>query len=328
LTGKFSGYTICQSFLKSFQAFNGGSPELMINVLKLSSAILILIVNTCYADIAIVKTPGVVAFDEARNGFSSICFENVKEFTLQEDLSNQTEITTEIQSGNYQLVLALGTRAAEYAKRNLPTLPIVFCMVIASQVNLLKADNITGVTLDVRIKDQFAILKNINKKIKRVGTIYTSPPNDSVIALAKDAADDLNLELITARVSNSQEIQKAMGEIIDKIDALWIPPDPSLNGEEVIRYIGQTSLTKQIPCVGPSERYVRSGAILSMTIDSIEAGRMAGDLANKIKQGTPPSKLPVQEMQRPKMIINTRAAGLLGLTFPENVLNAAHKVYQ
>jgi putative ABC transport system substrate-binding protein len=136
------------------------------------------------------------------------------------------------------------------------------------------------------------------------------------------------LELVTSSISNGQDIQRAVGEIISKIDALWIPPDPSLNSEEVIRYIGQTSLTKQIPCVGPSERYVRSGAIFSMTIDSVEAGRMAGDLANKIVQGTSPSKLPVQEMKRPKLIINTRAAGLLGLTIPRNVLDAAHKVYQ
>ena len=65
-----------------------------------------------------------------------------------------------------------------------------------------------------------------------------------------------------------------------------------------------------------------------MTIDSVEAGRMAGELANKILQGTSPSKLPIQEMQRSKIIINTRAAGLLGLTIPKNVQDAAHKVYQ
>ncbi len=300
----------------------------MINVLKLSSAILILLIQTSYADIAIVKTAGISAYDEARNGFSSICFENAKEFTLQDDLSNQNQITTEIQSGNYQVVLALGARSAEFAKNNLPTKPVVFCMVVSPEVNSLKADNVTGVSLDIRVKDQFTILKSINKKIKRLGIIYSRPANDSLISSARTIATDLNLELVTAVVANGQEIQKAMGEVIDKIDALWIPPDPSLNSEEVIRYIGQTSLTKQIPCVGPNERYVRSGAILSMTIDSVEAGRMAGDLANKITQGTLPSKLPVLEMQRPKLIINTRAAGLLGITIPTSVLDAANKVYQ
>ncbi|HSE39542.1 MAG TPA: ABC transporter substrate binding protein [Acidobacteriota bacterium] len=300
----------------------------MRNVLKLSSAILILFINSVHADIAVVKTAGIAAYDEARNGFSSICFENTKEFTLEDDLSNQTNIATEIQSGNYNVILALGARAAEFAKTNLPMKPVVFCMVVTSEVNALKADNVTGVSLDVHVKDQFAVLKSINKKIKRIGAIYTQPANNSLISSARTIATDLNLELVTSAISNGQDIQRAMGEVIDKVDALWIPPDPSLNSEEVIRYIGQTSLTKQKPCVGPSERYVRSGAIFSMTIDSVEAGRMAGDLANKIVQGTPLSKLPVQEMKRPKIIINTRAAGLLGLTIPKNVLDAAHKVYQ
>ena len=214
----------------------------MINVLKLSSMILILIVQASYADVAIIKTPGIAVFDEARNGFSSICFETAKEFTLQDDLSNHNEITTEIQSGKYQIVLALGARAAEYAKNTFPTLPVVFCMVVSPQVNSLKADNVTGVSVDVRVKDQFTILKNINKKIKRLGVIYTQPANDSLIAAAKTTATGMDLDLVTARITNGQEIQKAMGEIIDKIDALWIPPDPSLNSEEVIRYIGQTSL--------------------------------------------------------------------------------------
>ena len=98
----------------------------MINVLKLSSVILILIVQASYADVAIIKTPGVAVFDEARNGFSSICFEAAKEFTLQDDLSNHNEITTEIRSGKYQLVFALGARAAEYAKKYFPNFACCF----------------------------------------------------------------------------------------------------------------------------------------------------------------------------------------------------------
>ncbi len=296
--------------------------------LKLSAAILLLLIGTTSADVAIIKTAGIASFDDAENGFSSTCFENKKEFNLLEDSSNQNDIATEIKGGVYNLIVAMGTHAAKFAKDNFPNVPIVFCMVLSSDLNSLKGDNITGVGVDVRIKDQFMILRSINKKIKRLGVIYTQPANDSLISTARTVASELNMSLVTAGISGSQDIQKAMSEIIDKIDAFWIPPDPSLNSEEVIRYIGNTSLTKQIPCAGPNERFVRSGAIFSMTFDAVEAGRLAGDLANKILQGTPPSNLSVQEMQRPKIIINTRAAGLLKLTIPKNIQDAAHKVYQ
>lgn len=296
--------------------------------LKLSAVILVFFTQFSFADVAIIKTAGIASFDEARNGFSSICFENKKEFNLMEDLSNQNEIASQIKGGNYNLIVGMGTLAAKFAKDNFPNVPIVFCMVLNTDVNSLKSDNTAGVGIDVRIKDQFTVMRNINKKIKRVGIIYTQPVNDPLIASARSVAQELDMSVVTSGISGSQDIQKAMNDIIGKIDALWIPPDPSLYSDEVIRYIGSTSLTKLIPCFGPNERYVRSGAIFSMTFDPVEAGRMAGDVANKILQGTPPSKLQIQELQRPKIIINTRAAGLLKLTIPKNIQDAASKVYQ
>lgn len=296
--------------------------------LKLSALILIYLAQFSFAEVAIIKTAGIASFDDARNGFSSICFENKKEFNLMEDLSNQNDIVSQIKGGTFNLIVVMGPLAAKFAKDNFPNIPTVFCMVLNSDVNAIKADNNTGVSVDVRIKDQFTVLRNISKKIKRVGIIYTQPVNDPLIASARTIANDLGMSVVASGISGSQDIQKAMNDIIGKIDALWIPPDPSLYSDEVIRYIGSTSLTKLIPCFGPNERYVRSGAIFSMSFDPVEAGRTAGDLANKILQGTSPSKLQIQELQHPKIIINTRAAGLLKLTIPKNIQDAASKVYQ
>jgi putative ABC transport system substrate-binding protein len=296
--------------------------------LKLSAVILVFLAQFSFADVAIIKTAGIASFDDARNGFSSICFENKKEFNLMEDLSNQNDIANQIKAGSYSLIVGMGTLAAKFAKDNFPNVPIVFCMVLNTDVNSLKSDNTTGISIDVRVKDQFMVMRNISKKIKRVGIIYTQPANDPLIATARTIAQELDMTVVTSGIAGSQDIQKAMNDIIGKIDALWIPPDPSLYSDEVIRYIGSTSLTKLIPCFGPNERYVRSGAIFSMTFDPVEAGRNAGDVANKILQGTQPSKLQIQELQRPKIIINTRAAGLLKLTIPKNIQDAASKVYQ
>lgn len=282
----------------------------------------------CVADVAIIKTAGVAAYDEARNGFVSICFENKQEFSLLEDLSNQAQLATDIKAANPTLIVAIGTQAASFAKANFPTLPMVYCLVVNPDKLGLKGDNITGVSLGVPIRDQFLVLRSISKKVKRVGVIYTSPANDSLVVSAKQIASDVGFTLVTAPIASSLDIQKAMSDLIGNCDALWIPPDPSLNSDEVIRYIGTTSLSKLIPCVGPSDRYVRSGAIFSLAPDTVEAGRTAGDLANKVIQGTSPSKLPVQELQKPKVIINLKAAGLLGLTIPKNVQDAASKVYQ
>jgi putative tryptophan/tyrosine transport system substrate-binding protein len=289
---------------------------------------LVFFVTIANADVGIVKTGGVIAFEEARNGFTSICFENNQQFDLAEDLSNRDEILNSLRSGKFNLIFAIGPQSANLVRENLATTPLVFAYVVDPEKQGFKKDYATGVALNVQTREQFLLLKSINRKIKRIGIIYTKGPNDPIFDSAKTAAENENLELIPGPINSNQDLQQVMTGLIGKVDALWIPPDPSLNSEEVIKYIGSKSLENKMPCVGPTDRYVRSGAIFSYAADNVEVGRMAGDLANKILQGTPTSKLPVQQVQRPKIIINLKAASLLGLTIPQNLQNAASKIYQ
>ena len=288
--------------------------------------LLLLVAVSTSAEIALVKTG--TGYDDARNGFSSICFENKKEFTLLEDLSNQAQVADEIKAGTYSMVVALGPQAALFAHQNLPGLPLVYTLVARADKMGIKGENVTGVSMQVPLLEQFNVLRNISKKIKRVGVLYTPAVNDSLIESAKEVAGGQNLSIVPSPVTSSQDIQHAVTELVGKCDALWVPPDPSLASDDVVKYIGSTSLSKQLALVGPSERYVRAGAIIAMVLDAVDAGKSAGDLANKIIAGTPPSKLPVVEQKKFKIIINLKAAGLLGLTIPKNVQDAAGKVYQ
>jgi putative ABC transport system substrate-binding protein len=295
--------------------------------LRLFVLIAIFTTNFAYADIAILKTSGVIAFQDARNGFTSTCFEKNSEFDLNEDLSNKDEILNSIRSGNFRLVFALGSEAANLIRENLPDQTLVFAFVTEPDKRGFKREHSTGVALKVPVREQFIVLKTI-RKFKRVGIIYTQTVNDSMFQDARSAADDENLELVPEPIRSSQDLQQAMTDLLTRVDALWIPPDPSLNTEEVIQYIGSKSLESKIPFVGPTDRFVRSGAIFSYSVDPIETGRLAGELANKILEGTPPSKLPFLESQKPKVIINLKAAALLGLTIPKNLQDAASKIYQ
>jgi putative tryptophan/tyrosine transport system substrate-binding protein len=281
-----------------------------------------------YADIAVLKTAGVIAFDEARNGFSSICFETQKEFDLNEDLSNKDEVLNSIRSGNFSLVFAIGSQAANLIRENLPDTPLVFAFVVEPDKQGFKKDHSTGIALKVPVREQFIVLKTISRKFKKIGVIYTQPFNDSIIAAARSAADDENLEIVAAPIRSSLDLQQVMTDLVGKAEVIWIPPDPSLNSEEVIKYIGSKSLENKIPCVGPTDRYVRSGAIFSYSVDPVETGRLAGELANKVLEGTPTNRIPFQESQKPKVIINLKAAALLGLTIPKNLQDAASKIYQ
>lgn len=300
----------------------------MIRLAQLFFVVLLFSITPAFSDVAIVKSAGSFAFNDARNGFASICFENRQEFDLAEDGSNQTQILEGLKSGNYRLMVGIGTQASSFLKTNFPDVPLIYCLVVSPEKFGLKGDNVVGVPLNVPIREQFALLKTIFKKTKRLGVLYTQPANDGLIASARSAAEEESMTLVTSPISSSQDIQKAMTDLIGKCDALWIPPDPSLNSEEVIRYIGTTSLSRQLPCVGPNDRFVRAGAVFSLSVDAVEVGRAAGELANKILQGTPASKLSIPQLQKPKIILNLKAAALLNLNIPRNIQDAASKVYQ
>ena len=257
-----------------------------------------------------------------------MCFEANHQFDLKEDLSNRTEIVDSIGAGKFTAVFAIGTQAAVLARENFPAIPLIFAFIVDPKKQGFRKEQSTGVELKVPIREQFIVLKTISRRIKRIGIIYTKDFNESLLAAARQAAQNEDLEIIAVPITSSLDLQQALTAIVGRADALWIPPDPSLNSEEAIKYIGSKSLENKIPCVGPSDRFVRFGAIFSYAVDTIETGRVAGEMANKILEGTPIARVPVQELSRPKVIINLKAASILGLDIPQNLQNAASKIYQ
>ncbi|HJZ11984.1 MAG TPA: ABC transporter substrate binding protein [Acidobacteriota bacterium] len=287
-----------------------------------------LLVRFAFADLAFVKTAGVSEFDEVRNGFSSTCFENRKEFDLTEDASNESQIIEQIRAGSFRLLVSVGPQATRLIHDHFPGVPMVFSYVPNPKEAGLKGDHVTGIPLNVPIREQFSVLRSIDKKSKRLGVIYTQSVNESLVSSARSIAEDEDFILVPSPISSSQDIQRVLPDLLSKCDALWIPPDPSLISREVIRYIGSTALSKRIPFIGANDRYVRSGAIFTLVTDPVEAGKAAGDLANQILKGATPAKLSIPELQKPKVILNLKAAGLLGLSIPKNVQNAAAKIYE
>lgn len=296
--------------------------------LSSSIAIFFLIASTSFADIAIIKTAGSSLFDEVRNGFASICFENQREFSLLEDLSNQAQLAQQIRAGNFKLIVAIGSQATTFANSSLPEIPLLYSVVVFPERMRLSGDKVQGIPLQVLFEQQFSILGKISKKMKRIGVLYTRPFNEPLIQEVRSMVEQRGLTLISSPMGSSRDVENAMDHLVGKCDVIWIPPDPSLESDEVIKYIGATSLSRKIPCFGSSEKYVKAGAIFSIAVDAVEIGRLTGEFANKLIQGSAPSAISMQGLNKPKFIINIRAANILRLAIPKNIQDKANKVYQ
>jgi len=83
-----------------------------------------------------------------------------------------------------------------------------------------------------------------------------------------------------------------------------------------------------LPLVSHRKEWVQQGALFSYAPDLPAIGRSAAPYIVKILKGTKAGDLPVQEPKTFELVINLRAARVLGLTIPPSLMQRADQVIQ
>ena len=247
-------------------------------------------------EICIVKSGDYSQYNEAIEGFwvvmSSAGYIKEKggcEYQLKKD--NQSEIVQTIRNKKPKLVFTVGNSATEvFAKLDIP---LVFAMVLDPVKYKIVDDlknpgkNITGVTLEVPIEQQFKAMKETIPEIKRVGVIY-SFESAEFVAEGREIAKEMGLEIITQAVRKDDEVIKAFYRLLDsKIDILWLTTDSIVLRTENRINLLKKAQQKEIPVYGLTAAYLKgeAGATLSVIPDYENIGKEAGKLAMKVLAG-------------------------------------------
>lgn len=186
--------------------------------------------------IGIVQIAEHPSLDDARNGFTDqLESEGV---TADIEYQNAQGETATAQSiiGNFidsgvDMIYAIGTPVAQTAKQMTTDteIPVLFSAVtdpVGSEiVDSLETPggNITGTTDATPVKDQLALLPEIDDSIKKVGIVYnTSEANSEVqVKDAEKAADELGLTIEAIGVNNVNDMSQAIDTALAKSDALY-----------------------------------------------------------------------------------------------------------
>lgn len=253
---------------------------------------------------------------------------NVLEFDLRGDKGEADRVVATLK-GRVAAAVTFGPLAAQAVREGAPELPLVACMVSDPvKLGLAAAPNVTGVVLHPPVKNQMAAFRMVNPRGVRIGVLYNVENVGKLVQEAQKAAPVVRLSIVEKPITSDRDVPQALRALLagDGIDALWLPPDPFLLGEDARRYIFQETLKAGKPVYTFSAALVQEGALVSNGADMGNIGEQAGELLLRMLGAEKGAKIELA-IPRAELVINKKIADRLKIEVPPDALKAAAKVY-
>lgn len=275
------------------------------------------------------------ALDAAREGFIAALKDNgyvegdnitIDLQNAQGDQSNLSTISDRFVSNKVDLVLAIATPAAQSIAGKSTEIPILATAVTdfesAKLVETAAAPggNVSGTTDMNPIKEQIDLLVKLAPAAKKVGVLYTSSEDNSILQakLAKEAIEKLGLTYVEATVTNSNDVQQATQSIVSQCDAIYIPTDNVFASAMPVVY-GVTVKSKT-PVVCGESGMVDNGGLATLGINYRDLGYQTGLMGVKILKGeAKPASMPIESATGFDFAINGTVAKEIGITIPSDL---------
>ncbi len=280
-------------------------------------------------DVAVVKSSEVAAWrpaiDALRRSAASYAF---TEYDLRNDRATADGVLAGLRGKNF-IVVAMGPLAAQLVRTNLPDTPLVFSMVQdPAALGLTPAPNVTGVAFTIPVKNQIAAFRMVNPKGVRIGVIYKDENTGRLVEEAEKAAGLLRVALVAKPITAERDVPSALRALLtgdSAVDALWIPPDPLLLGDQTRRFLMAEMLKAGRPIYASSSALVAEGALVSNAPDFTSIGDQIAELVNRLASGEH-GRIEML-VPRAELVINKKVAGRLKIELPAEALKAASKVF-
>jgi putative ABC transport system substrate-binding protein len=281
------------------------------------------------------------ALDSARQGFidalKSKGFEEGKNIELdyqnaQGDMATAQTIAQGFANQKKDLILAVATPTAQAAFNATKDIPILITAVTDPvKAGLVKAldkpdTNVSGTSDNLPIEKQFELVKQLVPNAKRVGVIYNTSESNSEIQVeaVKKAAPSFGFEIVTAGITNVNEIPQVLNSILDKIDVLYVPTDNLVVSSMPL--LTNQCYGKNIPIIGSEKGQVTNGAVATTGIDYYKLGFQTGLMAAEVINGKSVKDMPVTGLSELQLSINTDAVKKLNINVPKELLDKAEKI--
>ena len=226
------------------------------------------------------------------------------------------------------LILAIATPAAQAIANMTKDIPILITAVTDPADSKLVADNnapggnVTGTSDLTPVEAQIELLKEMIPNVKTVGLLYCSSEQNSVfqINIAKKKLDAMGIKYIDIAISNLNEIQQVIQNVIGKVEAIYTPTDNMIaNGMATVALMTEPA---KIPVICGEGGMTMLGGTATYGINYYELGKLTSTQAVSILKGDKKTaEMPIEYLQKFDLVVNTNMIESIGLTIPESLYN-------
>ncbi len=245
------------------------------------------------------------------------------------DASLTSAIAQEFARLNPAVVVPISTPSALAIAREVRNAPVVFSGVTDPiGVGLLSSldepgGNITGVSDRWPFEDQVRRFLQYFPAVRKIGMIYTRGDDVSEIGVQaiRRLSDEIGFELELRPVSSASEFYPSASALFREVDAIYTGIDHLVleNMEGLVR----ASKEAGKPLFGGESGSVEKGAVLAVSINMTDFGRLTGDVVLRVLNGESPGSIPVATVTNGQLTVNRVSAAEFGLDLEKLELDGA-----
>jgi len=214
-----------------------------------------------------------------------------------------------------KLVVAVGTHACRVAAQGEGAAPLLCLLIPASAYDGIARNvrnrAISALVLDQPVSRQMALIKAVVPERHDVAVLLGAESARLARILPRRAAEH-GLRIISAPVTDSEDIPSALQSTLGEADVLLAVPDSTVYNSRTVQNILRTAFQARVPLIAFSPAYVKAGALAAVYTTPAQVGREGARWINLVLDGRP-----LPEAHGPgdfTVVVNVNVARALGIS--------------
>jgi putative tryptophan/tyrosine transport system substrate-binding protein len=255
----------------------------------------------------------------------------------QDRVETLSGLAADLVRSNVDVIVTGGTSAAKALKAATATIPIVVAIIsdpVASGLvdGLARpGGNLTGFSIvapELGGK-RLELLKELVPHVSSVAVLLNirNPQSQIELKEMRSAAQEMRLQLYPIEISTEDGLEDAFAAMNKAaVQALVVLTDPILFSQR--KRTVDLANKNRLPAVYFFKGYAEEGGLMSYGPSDTDLFRRTAAYVDRILKGTKPGDLPIEQPTKFELLINLKAANMVGVTIPESFLLRADKVIE